>query len=139
MAWRKSSQELVQAFDAALPQRALVERRKMFGYPAAFVNGNMFAGLHQDDVLVRLPEAERQALLVSGGRKFEPMHGRVMKNYLLLPEASDGPTLALWLRKAFDHTCALPAKGSRALKPNAGSKPLASKGAKGKGRKRWPI
>jgi TfoX/Sxy family transcriptional regulator of competence genes len=125
----------MRAFDAALPQRDRVERRKMFGYPAAFVNGNMFAGLHQDDVLVRLPEAERQALLASGGRNFEPMPGRVMKNYLLLPEASDARTLSLWLRKAFDHTSRLPAKESRAAK-KAGSKPLAVKRANGKGKKR---
>ena len=90
MAWRKSSPEFVRAFDSALPQSSLIERRKMFGHSAAFVHGNMFAGLHQEDVLVRLPEAERQALLSSGGRNFEPMPGRVMKNYLLLPEASDG-------------------------------------------------
>jgi TfoX/Sxy family transcriptional regulator of competence genes len=135
MAWRKSSPELVRAFDAALPQHDRVERRKMFGYPAAFVNGNMFAGLHQDDVLVRLPEGERGALLASGGRNFEPMPGRVMKNYLLLPEASDGRTLSLWLRKAFDHTGQLPAKASRAAKPKAGSRPLAAKhqGARTKG------
>jgi TfoX/Sxy family transcriptional regulator of competence genes len=114
MAWRKSSPELVRAFDSALPQSSLVERRKMFGYSAAFVHGNLFAGLHQEDVLVRLPEVERQALLSRGGRNFEPMPGRVMKNYLLLPEASDGRTLSLWLRKAFDHTSQLPAKGTRA-------------------------
>jgi TfoX/Sxy family transcriptional regulator of competence genes len=136
MAWRKSSPELVRAFDAALPQRDHVERRNMFGYPAAFVNGNMFAGLHQDDVLVRLSEAERQALLARGGRNFEPMPGRVMKNYVLLPEASDEATLSPWLRKAFDHTSQLPAKESRALKPKAGSKLLAAKPAKGRGRKR---
>jgi TfoX/Sxy family transcriptional regulator of competence genes len=136
MAWRKSPPELVRAFDAALPQRDGVERRKMFGYPAAFVNGNMFAGLHQDDVLVRLSEAERQALLARGGRNFEPMPGRVMKSYLLVPEASDNQALSLWLRKAFDHTSQLPAKGRRALKPTAGSKPLAAKLAKGRGRKR---
>jgi TfoX/Sxy family transcriptional regulator of competence genes len=136
MAWSKSSPELLRAFDAALPQRALVERRKMFGYPAAFVNGNMFAGLHQDDVLVRLPEAERQALLASGGRYFEPMPGRVVRNYLLLPEASDGAMLALWLRKAFDHTSQLPAKSRRSIKPKAGSTRLAAKRAKHEGRKR---
>jgi TfoX/Sxy family transcriptional regulator of competence genes len=133
MAWRKSSPELARAFDEALPQCALVERRKMFGYMAAFVNGNMFAGLHQDDVLVRLPEAERQALLASGGRYFEPTPGRVMKNYLLLPEAGDGAMLALYLQKAFDHTSQLPAKSSRSIKPKAGSTRLA---AKHEGRKR---
>ena len=136
MAWRKSPPELERAFDGALPHGDRVERRKMFGYPAALVNGNMFAGLHQDDVLVRLPEAERKALLASGGRNFEPMPGRVMKNYLLLPEASDDRTLSLWLRKAFDHTRQLPAKGTRAAKSKASSKPLAAKRPKTKGRKR---
>ena len=136
MAWRKSSPELVRAFDSALPQSSLVERRKMFGYSAAFVHGNMFAGLHQEDVLVRLPEAERQALLSSGGRNFEPMPGRVMKNYLLLPEASDGRTLSLWLRKAFDYTSQLPAKGTRAANSKPSSKLLGAKQPKAKGRKR---
>jgi TfoX/Sxy family transcriptional regulator of competence genes len=133
MAWRKSPPELERAFDGALPHGDRVERRKMFGYPAALVNGNMFAGLHQDDVLVRLPEAERKALLASGGRNFEPMPGRVMKNYLLLPEASGGRTLSLWLQKAFDHTSQLPAKVRRAAKPKAGSRPAATKRAKNHG------
>ena len=128
MAWRKSSPELVRAFDSALPQSSLIERRKMFGYSAAFVHGNMFAGLYQEDVLVRLPEAERQALFSSGGRNFEPMPGR--------DEESDGRTLSLWLRKAFDHTSQLPAKGTRAANSKPSSKLLAAKRPKAKGRKR---
>lgn len=84
----------------------------------------------------RKPSAKRQALLASGGRKFEPMPGRVMKNYLLLPEASDGQTLSLLLRKAFDHTSQLLAEANRTVKPTASSRPLRTKRATGKGRKR---
>ena len=53
MAWRKSSPELIAAFDAALPDDRRVQRRKMFGYPCAFTGGNMFTGLHQENLIVR--------------------------------------------------------------------------------------
>lgn len=69
MAWKKSSPELVDAFVAALPNGRRVERRQMFEYPAVFVNGNMFAGLHQEDVVVRLPDELRTTLLQNGGRR----------------------------------------------------------------------
>jgi len=38
MAWRKSPEPLIQLFDEALPDDPLIERRKMFGYPCAFIN-----------------------------------------------------------------------------------------------------
>jgi hypothetical protein len=43
--WKKVFEELATRFDATLPKAADVERRKMFGCPAAFVTGNLFAGL----------------------------------------------------------------------------------------------
>ena len=53
--WKKVPAELAARFDAALPVVADVQRRKMFGCPAAFVNGNLFAGLHENRLMVRLP------------------------------------------------------------------------------------
>lgn len=38
---------LIHLFDAVLPFGPEIERRKMFGYPAAFLNSHLFAGLHQ--------------------------------------------------------------------------------------------
>jgi len=52
--WRKSLTQLVDLFVAVLPDQPNVERRQMFGYPCAFVNGNMFTGLHQGSLIVRL-------------------------------------------------------------------------------------
>jgi len=46
--WRKSPDDLIALFYAALPEDPRVERRKMFGYPCAFVGGNLFSGLHAD-------------------------------------------------------------------------------------------
>jgi hypothetical protein len=60
MAWKKPSAELVAAFDAVLPG-APAERRLMFGFPAAFVNGNMFMGLFEESFILRL-DGDRKAL-----------------------------------------------------------------------------
>jgi hypothetical protein len=77
MAWRPSPPELIRRFDAAIP--AGVERRKMFGYSAAFLGGRLFAGLHQESVVLRLGPADRAELLaVPGAERFEPMPGRAM-------------------------------------------------------------
>jgi TfoX/Sxy family transcriptional regulator of competence genes len=85
----------------------------MFGYPCAFVKGNMFAGLFGDDFFVRLPEAERAAFLAcKDGLPFEPTPGRVMKDYALVgPElAADGESLKALLRRSLAHMKTLPEK-----------------------------
>ncbi|MGE0409199.1 MAG: TfoX/Sxy family protein [Amphiplicatus sp.] len=122
MAWRKSPPELVEKFLAALPRDSRIERRQMFGYPAVFVNGNMFAGLHQEDVLVRLPEDERAALLREGGRRWEPTPGRAMAEYRLLPTDPDHATLARWIGRAFAYAASLPARSRKAPPPSPSRK-----------------
>lgn len=119
MAWRKSPSELIERFYAALPDGPLVERRKMFGYPCAFVNGNMFTGLHQENLIVRIGEQERDEAVAKGtGDVFEPMPGRVMREYLSLsPSAiADARRLNAAVRKAFEYTVALPAKANKPRK-----------------------
>lgn len=116
MAWRKSPPELVDAFDRALPADPRVERRKMFGYPCAFVGGNMFVGLHQESLIVRLPEDEREALIAAGrAESFEPMPGRRMREYVALGPAILGEDrrLAEMVGAAFAHTARLPPKAAK--------------------------
>jgi len=58
----------------------------MFGYPCAFVNRNMFAGLFGEEMFLRLTAAERAKMMKNQGAKpFEPMPGRVMKEYIIVP------------------------------------------------------
>jgi TfoX/Sxy family transcriptional regulator of competence genes len=113
MQWRKAPQGVKEAFAAALPDDPAVEKKQMFGYPAAFVNANMFAGVHQEDIVVRLP-AERRAVLQSetGARQFEPMPGRPMREYIVVPDAAraNPEELARWLGEAFRYAAKLPAK-----------------------------
>ncbi len=113
LAWRKSPPELIALFDTALPDDARIERRKMFGYPCAFLNGNMFTGLHQEDCVVRLSEADRDTAKQDlGAGVFEPMAGRPMREYMSLPEAvlSDDRALADWLARSLDYATSLPVK-----------------------------
>ncbi|MCB9549223.1 MAG: TfoX/Sxy family protein [Myxococcales bacterium] len=102
------------AFDAAFPDDGRAERRKMFGMPAGFVNGNMFCGVFHDGVVLRLP-AERIAALGAeeGVGAFEPMEGRPWKDYIhaSAPRWGGTATLAGWAQEALAHTAAtLPPK-----------------------------
>ena len=112
MNWRKAPETVIQAFDAALPDDPAVQRRKMFGYPCAFVNGNMFAGLHQENIAVRLPEKRRSEAIASGVQQFEPMPGRPMREYIVVPPAdyTNKTRLSAWLDEAFRFAAAMPIK-----------------------------
>ena len=117
MAWTKSPEALQSTFAAALPDDARAERRPMFGYPACFVNGNMFAGLWQDCMVVRLGETDRKKLLgIAGAKVFEPMAGRPMKEYVIVPKSvlDDTKSLRKWTSKAFEFGASLPAKVKKA-------------------------
>jgi TfoX/Sxy family transcriptional regulator of competence genes len=120
MPWSKSPQVLMDLFAECLPDEPGIERRKMFGYPVAFVNGNMFAGLFGDGLFARVPPDLRARLERDHGAKpFEPMAGRPMKDYLAIPDAviADEEALAAALMAAFMVTKNLPPKLKKARKP----------------------
>jgi TfoX/Sxy family transcriptional regulator of competence genes len=111
------------AFTKLVPDRPNVALRPMFGNLAAFVNGNLFAGLFGEDLFVRLPADESTAVKEQGGRDFEPMPGRAMKGYVIVPKTwrhkPDASTV--WIERALELTGKMPAKAAKA-KP-VGKKP----------------
>lgn len=110
----KSSPELVARFGAVPDGFPEVERRKMFGFPAAFVGGNLATGLFGEGWMVRLrPAAALEAIAAGLGAPFEPMPGRAMTGYVLLPAEAirDDAAIATWVARAIDFTRGLPAKG----------------------------
>jgi TfoX/Sxy family transcriptional regulator of competence genes len=114
-AWKKTSPELVAAFDEAVPPSPSVTRRPMFGYASAFVNGNMFAGTFQDAIVVRLSETDRAALLkLKGAAPFEPM-GHPMKEYVVVPASivAKPKELGAWIDRGHRYALTLPAKGPK--------------------------
>lgn len=110
--WKKSSAGLVSLFEELTSELKGIEPRQMFGYPCCFINGNLFTGLHQENWIVRLEEKDRETLKDAGGANFEPMKGRVMKEYIAFPqEILDNPEqLREWLHKSFDFAKGLPKK-----------------------------
>ena len=112
--WKKSPPELVSVFDRLVPARG-VERRSMFGYPAAFVGGNMFAGLHEDRLVLRIDEEGAAEAKAQGATDFEPMPGRAMKGWVAVPQRllTDDAVGRTWVARAFRHVAAMPAKAKK--------------------------
>lgn len=109
----KAPPEVIATFDAALAHLTSVERRTMFGYPAAFANGQMFGCVFQDRIMVRLgPEDREKALMLPDAKLFEPMAGRPMREYVDLPaaERASAPALARWLARGQEYAKSLPPK-----------------------------
>lgn len=117
MEWIKSPQGLIDLFTECLPDHPRLQRRKMFGYPAVFVHGNLCAGLFQDRVFARLSDQDR-ANLPGGGDHFEPMPGRPMRAYAVIPDeiVADEIRLAAVLASAVKFTAILPPKEKKAKK-----------------------
>jgi TfoX/Sxy family transcriptional regulator of competence genes len=126
MSWKKAPDELVDTFEAVRPGPPAVHKQ-MFGFPCCFVNGNMFMGLHEDRMVLRLDEVERGRLLaMEGAQPFEPMPGRPMKEYVVVPGSllGDRVGLAQWVGKSLAFAASLPPKGKGAT-PRASKTPPA--------------
>ncbi|MGH9919494.1 MAG: TfoX/Sxy family protein [Nitrososphaerales archaeon] len=108
-----SSKESEALLRSLLPEGKDVVLRPMFGNLSAFVRGNMFMGVFGDDLLVRLSESDRAELLkVEGAAVFEPMKGRQMKEYVVVPRswARDPAKIRPWVTRSLDWSSKLPAK-----------------------------
>lgn len=113
MKWRRSPEALVQKFSTLVPADPRVSRRQMFGYPCAFVGGNLFMGLHQDAMILRLSDDDRATFLeLEGAAIFEPMPGRPMREYVVVPPRVLGRTAALsgWISRALAYASSIPPK-----------------------------
>ena len=85
----------------------------MFGYSCVFAKGNMFAGLHEAGMVLRLPDEERTGFLrLKGAKQFEPMPGRVMREYVVVPKGllKSPEELRVWVEKSLAYVSSLPAK-----------------------------
>jgi len=119
MEWEKPSGEVVETFNRIVPDSPIVEKRKMFGYPCRFVNGNMFMGVHQQNIFIRLPEQDRAEFLkLNEARLFEPMPGRPMKEYVVVPIwlLEEPIELEEWIEKSLAYVSEMPPKSKKTKK-----------------------
>ncbi len=114
--WKPAPVAAAKAFETATFGLPGSEPRKMFGYSCAFVKGNMFVGLHEAGMILRLPEGQRAEFLqLKGAEQFEPMPGRVMREYVVVPKILlDSPErLRTWVERSLTFVSSLPAKPKR--------------------------
>ena len=134
--WKKSPPELIAAFDIALAGEMRgemagemadekrvkrVERRQMFGYPCAFVNGHLAVGLHESRLIARVPEAAEQRPCVILGRR--------MKAYAAidLDEALAPGSMRHWVGRAVAFTATMAPKAAKAPRAPRAPQPAAMK------------
>ena len=91
MEWKKAPSELVE-FIIDKMKNINCDYKKMFGYPAYFINGNMFCWAFTVTICsLRLSDADMIHAIMKDCKDvtaFEPMPGRAMKGYVVLPEIS---------------------------------------------------
>jgi hypothetical protein len=117
--FERSPPQLVARFGAVLDRVGTPEtiRKPMFGYPCAWVGGNMATGLFASSWWVRLPPDRLAAVLSSGeARPLEVMPGREMKGYAVLPDdvVDDDGRIDAWVGRALAYTATLPPKEPKA-------------------------
>lgn len=121
MAWTKSPKPLIELFDKSVPSGDGITLRKMFGYPAAFANGKLFIGLHQNDFIMRLSEEDRGRFTAEfGERIFESIEGRPMREYVRLPGEllNDARKRAFWIKRSRHYAETITSTTKPAKKPS---------------------
>jgi len=106
----KPSEEAKAALALVVPDEPAVTLKPMFGQLSGFVNGNMFVGIFGEDLFVRLPEDEIEAVKKQGGRDFEPMAGHTMGGYVIVPGNWRAEPPAELIRRALEVARKMPAK-----------------------------
>ncbi len=124
----KPTPAALQSFEAAWTAAAAqgdgaVDRKRMFGMPAAFVNGNMFMGVFANGIILRFAEDDRQRLLQSDGiGPFSPRPGgNPWKDYISVDadQWGDSDELGAWAAAARAHTAKMPVKVPKPRKKKA--------------------
>lgn len=116
MAWQKPSEDLVDFFNKVVPDLPGIEKKKMFGHPAAFINNNMFIGLNGERMTIKLSDNDREEFLKLDGTKiFECTPGKTWNQYVEIPECmyDDIHILKDWIERSFDYVSGLPCKENR--------------------------
>ncbi len=95
----------------ALPAGVAVDCKRFFGGAAAYADGRIFISLTPAGLAVKLPDAEREALMREGGKplRYFP-EAPVKKAYVVVPEnlAANKDLLKPWLVRSVAYVLSLP-------------------------------
>ena len=105
----------------AIANRDGLSERKMFGGLCLMLNGNMFAGVINDELMLRVGADNSDTLLAKPGARAMDFTGKPMKGYIYVASSAFATpdTLDEWLGHALGFVETLP--------PKSGSKSSRSK------------
>jgi hypothetical protein len=111
----ESPPELLARFGELAALAPGADRREVFGHPSCILRGNMFMGLYEDSLILRLAEPDRTEFLRRyGGGLFEPLRGRSVKEFVVVPPALVGTgEIEDWVRRSLAYTEQLPPRAGR--------------------------
>ena len=117
--WEKTPEELISFLHDTMKD-VVAEPKKMFGYPVYFINGNMLIGIFGNSLFLRIPPPEQEEVFkrYKGSSNFAPMPGRIMKEYIVIPEKiyKDKTKFGGLLSKSLEYTASLPPKIKKSKK-----------------------
>ncbi len=91
-----NAEEAFAAVTKSLIGQEKISTGRMFGAGALKVSGRVFALLVREQLVVKLPAARVDALVASGeGERFDPGHGRLMKEWVAIAPAAELDWLAV--------------------------------------------
>jgi TfoX/Sxy family transcriptional regulator of competence genes len=89
----------------------------MFGSPTLFVKGNMFDGVHEDTIIIRLSETDLKEVftLFKDVKPLTPMGGHVMKEYAVVTESFTNHPIILkqFSDRSYKYASSLPPKPAK--------------------------
>ena len=96
---------------------------KMFGGICFTTNGNMFAGVIRDDLMLKVDRAVYESALTKPGARPMDFTGRTMPGMLYIDEdgTTDDASFASWVHLAYDFMSTQPAKVKKAPKAKKAS------------------
>ncbi len=116
MKWKKPSEEL-NLFLRKQLENVDCQSRMMFGCLTYFINNNMFIGAFQRNIFIRFAPADIEETLKKfpNTERFKPRPGRVMREYISLPESvyKKKDVFSKLLRKSVRYARSLPPKKKR--------------------------
>jgi TfoX/Sxy family transcriptional regulator of competence genes len=94
--------------------RSDVEPTRLFGSAGLKTHGKTFAMLVRGRLVVKLPGDRVEELLAAGaGARFDPGHGRLMREWVSLAEAADPTTCRMLMAEALAFVAAAVSSGGR--------------------------
>ena len=106
------NEELGQRMRVHLATMRGIQEKKLFGDIGFLINGNMACGVHRDDLIVRVGDADYEAALRLKHVKVFDMTGRPMKGWITVQKPGYASDAALhgWIAKSIRFAKSLPPK-----------------------------